>query len=269
MASEVILITGASSGIGQTCASHLVSLGYVVYGTSRKAATGSEAKYIPLQMDVTDRQSVKQGIASIIEQQGQIDAVVNNAGMGYMSVLEYATEKEVRMQMDTNFMGVVNVCSEVLPHMRRRHRGKIINISSVGGVMGLPYQGIYSASKFAVEGYSEALALEVARFGIKICLIEPSDFKTGFTANRPRPEIPVDDELYKSSLQRTSAIIVKEEESGKEPIVLAKLLAKILKRNNPRFRYPVGKFDQVLSVYLKRLIPTKWFLVVLRTYYKV
>ncbi len=267
--SAIILITGASSGIGKTCAEYLSSIGHTVYGTSRKPASTDKPKYIPLQMDVTDRQSVKEGIASIIDQQGRIDVVVNNAGMGYLSVLEYATEKEVRLQMDTNFMGVVNVCAEALPHMRRQHCGKIVNISSIGGVMGLPYQGIYSASKFAVEGYSEALSLEVARFGIRVSLIEPSDFKTAFTANRPKPEISVDDETYKASLARTSRIIVDEEESGKSPFVLAKLLAKIVQTKNPRFRYPVGKVDQVLSVYIKRLLPSRWFQFILRTYYKV
>ena len=176
MQPQVILITGASSGFGKITAQMLSAQGHIVYGTSRKLSEDmNEVKM--LVVDVTNSPSIRQAIDRILSEQGRIDVLINNAGMGIGGALELATEKEVNIQMNTNFFGVVNMCREVLPVMRKNRKGKIINISSIGGVMGIPYQGFYSASKFAVEGYSEALALEVHPFNIKVCVVEPGDFK--------------------------------------------------------------------------------------------
>lgn len=266
---QVILITGASSGLGKACAEYLLGKGHTIYGTSRKAMQSDIPGLHFLQMDVTDRTSVEAGIQHIIKEQGQIDVVVNNAGIGILGSLELATEQEVRMQMDTNFHGVVNVCSAAIPYLREQRSGKIINISSVGGLMGLPFQGVYSASKFAVEGYSEALALELHRFGIKVTLIEPGDFNTGFTGNRIISKATFEEEAYKESAKTTLAIIEKEETNGCDPCRLAKVIDKIIRRKNPPFRVPVGKFEQILSIYVKRYLPAKWYAAILRSYYKV
>jgi len=267
--SNVILITGASSGIGKSSAEYLAKKGNIVYGTSRKEMESNHENIFFLQMDVTDRESVKKGISRIIEEQGKIDTVINNAGIGILGALELATEKEIRLQMETNFYGTVNVCSEVIPHFRKQNKGKIINISSVGGVMGLPYQGFYSASKFAVEGYSEALSLELHQFNIRVVIIEPGDFNTGFTSNRLISDATINDVDYKASVETTLKIIKKEESNGCHPDKIAKLINKIIRKKKPRFRYPIGKFEQVLSIYAKRFLPNRWYNTILRSYYKV
>lgn len=267
--SKVVLITGASSGIGKACAQYLLEKGYIVYGTSRKTIISENANMHFLQMDVTNRQSVDEGVARIISEQGHIDVVMNNAGMGIMGSLELATEEEVRLQMDANFHGVVNICSAVVLYMRKQRSGHIINVSSIGGVMGLPYQGFYSASKFAVEGYSEALSIELYRFGVKVTLIEPGDFNTGFTGNRQLSEATLACDDYCESFKTTLELVEKEEKGGSHPIKIAKAVEKIIRKKNPPFRYPIGNFEQVLSIYVKRLLPSKWYSAILRKYYKV
>ena len=169
---QVILITGASSGFGKVTAQALAGKGYVVYGTSRRIANGNIGQVRMLIADVTDENSVRSAVNRIMEEQGHIDVLINNAGMGIGGALEMATDEEISSQMDTNFMGMVRMCKAVLPIMRKQRQGKIINISSIAGRIAVPYQGFYSASKFAIEGYSEALSMEVYPFGIKVCVVE-------------------------------------------------------------------------------------------------
>ena len=175
---QVILITGASSGFGKVTAQTLAGKGYVVYGTSRRIANGNIGQIRMLIADVTDENSVRSAVNRIMDEQGHIDVLINNAGMGIGGALEMATDEEISSQMDTNFMGMVRMCRAVLPIMRKQRQGKIINISSIAGRIAVPYQGFYSASKFAIEGYSEALSMEVYPFGIKVCVVEPGDFNT-------------------------------------------------------------------------------------------
>ena len=212
---------------------------------------------------------VTKAVNYIIEKEGSIDVVINNAGVGVGGSIELATEEEISLQMNTNFMGMANVCSIVLPFFRKQRHGKIINISSIGGIMGLPYQGFYSASKFAIEGYSEALAAEVKGFGIKVILVEPGDFSTNFTANRKKSFLTLQNNNYKESFLRSLKIIEKEENGGLKPIILAKKIEKIIELKNPRFRYVVANLEQKLSVILKRIIPGNLFISILRDYYKV
>jgi short-subunit dehydrogenase len=264
---KVILITGASSGFGLTTAQYLINKGYTVYGTSRKLVNNNNINM--LQMDVCNKESITKAVNYIIEKEGSIDVVINNAGVGVGGSIELATEDEISLQMNTNFMGMANVCSIVLPFFRKQRYGKIINISSIGGIMGLPYQGFYSASKFAIEGYSEALAAEVKGFGIKVILVEPGDFSTNFTANRKKSFLTLQNNNYKESFLRSLKIIEKEENGGLKPIILAKKIEKIIKLKNPRFRYVVANLEQKLSVILKRIIPGNLFINILRDYYKV
>ena len=147
---QVILITGASSGFGKISAQMLAERGHIVYGTSRKQ-TESSGKVTMLVVDVTDPSSIEQAVNKIYSKHGRIDVLINNAGMGIGGALELATKEEVALQMDTNFFGVVNMCKAVLPLMRKAQKGKIINLSSIAGIMAVPYQGFYSASKFAIE----------------------------------------------------------------------------------------------------------------------
>ncbi len=263
----VILITGASSGIGQACAEYLAAKNYTVYGTSRKAPVAKPGAIRMLQMDVTDPGSIKSAIETIIHEQGRIDVVINNAGMGIAGAAELATPNEIQSQMQTNFMGTVNVCSAVLPHMRQAKSGKIINLSSLGGVMGIPFQGFYSASKFAVEGYSEALSLEVHPFGIKVILIEPGDFSTGFTSSRALSGITQKDPDYSETFDRCMGIIEKEETGGCKPQKIAKLMHRIVRKKHPKFRYKVGNLVQTNFARAKRFIPARTYQRLLRFFY--
>lgn len=264
---KVILITGASSGFGKAIAELLASKGHIVYGTSRKPKEHTSIHF--LQMDVRDSVSVASGVEKVIQEQGRIDVLINNAGMGIGGSLELATQEEISEQMGTNFGGCVNLCQKVLPYMRKQRQGRIINLSSIGGVMGLPYQGFYSASKYAIEGFSEALAAEVKGFGITVSLVEPGDFATGFTASRQNSQATLDNEDYGTSFSRSLSLIEKEENGGLKPEVLAKRIARIVTCRRPRMRYVVANLEQWFSVVLHRIIPGNWFVNILRSYYKV
>ena len=264
---KVVLITGASSGFGKATAERLSKHGYTIYGTSRNVMTDTDIRYIV--MDVRNQESVRNGIEKITKECGRLDVVINNAGMGIGGSLEMATNDEIELQMGTNFRGCVNVCQAVLPIMRKQGGGQIINLSSIGGIMGLPYQGYYSASKFAIEGFTEALAAEVRGFGIKVSMVEPGDFATNFTARRKNSEATAKSDAYGDSFARSLSLIEKEENGGLKPEKLAKTMEKIIESRRPRLRYVVANFEQKLSVLLKRILPGNWFVGILRDYYKV
>lgn len=263
---KIILITGASSGFGKATAQLLASQGHIVYGTSRKPCENPPIKM--LVMDVRNRESIKQGVEQIIAEQGRIDVLINNAGMGIGGSLELATPEEIDVQMGTNFGGCVNMCQAVLPYMRKQRNGQIINFSSIGGVMGLPYQGFYSASKFAIEGFSEALSGEIKRFGISVSIIEPGDFHTNFTASRNNSKATLQDPDYGPIFKQTLSLIEKEENGGLLPEVLSKKILKIINTKKPKLRYPVANLEQHCSIFLKKLITGNQFVNVLRKYYR-
>jgi len=266
MKNKVVLITGASSGLGKAIANHLHSLGYIVYGTSRKKMKPEEG-WNPLVMDVTIRESVNKAVASVLEAQGHIDVLINNAGFGLTGPAEFFTDEEIYRQLDTNFFGTVRVCQAVLPSMRQQKNGTIINISSIGGIAGLPFQSFYSASKFAVEGFSEALMQEVRPFGIRVVLVEPGDFRTSFTANR-QPSIRLfTGDIYTDMFRKTAAIFEDDERNGCHPEKIARAVARILRKKSPSFRYPVGKTDQLLFIVLRHILPGNVYLKILASHY--
>ena len=184
MGKSVVLITGASSGIGKACADHLAQLGFTVYGASRTIENLGEVRWTPLVMDVDQDGAVTHGVELVRAQAGQLDIVVNCAGFGIAGSVEDTTLEEAKAQFDTNFFGTVRLCQAALPGMRQQGAGLIVNMSSLAGLLGLPFESFYSASKFALEGLTEALRLEVAPFGVRVVLIEPGNFRTGFTAKR-------------------------------------------------------------------------------------
>jgi NAD(P)-dependent dehydrogenase (short-subunit alcohol dehydrogenase family) len=271
MSSKIILITGISSGFGFAMAKAFCERGHIVYGTSRYArAENLPAAVRWLALDVTNGASVEQAVAAVYAAEKRIDVVVNNAGMGICGAAELATDEEIALQMNTNFMGVVRVCRAVLPVMRAQRSGRIINISSIGGVFAVPYQGLYSASKFAVEGYSEALSLETKAFGVDIVLVEPGDFNTGFTAGRRISERTASNTDYQKAFAKTLAIIEQDERMGGSPDYLAKKMVRIVEKKYPRLRYVVAKsLLQRLSVMLSRFIPDRWFEKILRLFYSM
>ena len=263
----VVLITGISSGFGLETARLLSQEGHTVYGTVRR-----EVEPLPqvhyLKVDVRDPEAVKEAVSQVIHQEGRIDVLVNNAGMGIGGPLEFATEEEVREQMDANFMGLVHFVKAVLPYMRKQGSGKIIALSSIGGLMGLPFQGFYSASKFAIEGYCEALRLETRKMGITVVVVRPGDFSTGFTASRKKTANDEALQVYKTYAESMGKI-EHDETGGLKPQVLAQKISKIIRKKNPRHGYVVASFEQRLSVFLKRILPAKWFALILGSYYKL
>lgn len=263
---KVIIITGVSSGFGKATAELLASHGHKVYGICRRKADHPNINYI--QCDVRDVETISLKIKEIYDKEGAIDVLINNAGMGIGGSLEMATREEIDTQMNVNFMGCVNMCQKVLPYMRKQQYGKIINLSSIGGIMGLPYQGFYSASKFAIEGFSEALSAEVKGFGIHVSLVEPGDFATNFTASRKNSQATMEDPNYGPIFKRSLELIEKEEKKGLTPDTLARKIEKIVDANHPHLRYVVANFEQWLSVMLKRIIPGNWFVDILSDYYK-
>ncbi len=265
---QVILITGASSGLGKAMAEHLASQGHTVYGTSRKP-DGMKYPYKVIKMDVTDEKSVATAVNEVIAAEGKIDVLINNAGMGIGGALENFSEVETRKQLDTNFFGMATVIRTVLPYMREKKSGKIINVSSIGGLMGLPFQGHYSAAKYAVEGYSEALSMEVKPFNIRVVIINPGDFKTGFTSARIFTEIDSKGSVYDKNYQNAIAMMAKDEQGGSDPMVLARTIGKIVKKNKPKFHYIIGRFDQRLIAHLKPFLPHSLMSWILMDHYKV
>ena len=173
--SLVVLVTGTSSGFGRAISVALAAAGHRVYGTTRASSAQSGPGVLPLALDVTRDDQVQAGVAQIMRDAGRIDALVNNAGIGIAGAVEDFTIEEVKQQFDTNFFGVHRMCRAVLPHMRKQGSGHIVNMSSLGGIVSLPFGSMYCASKFALEAYSEALRMEVRPFGIWVSLIEPGD----------------------------------------------------------------------------------------------
>jgi NAD(P)-dependent dehydrogenase (short-subunit alcohol dehydrogenase family) len=261
-APKTVLVTGASTGIGQCCADHLATRGYRVFGTSRRAGSlpTQPARGVELiQMDVDDDQSVARGVRTVVEKAGRLDAVINNAGWGLMGAVEDTSIEEARAQLETNFFGVLRVCREVLPVMRRQGGGHVINISSLGGIVGLPFSGMYSASKFALEGLSESLRLETWRFGIRVVLIEPGDFRTNFTEMRRMTKATTGESAYREAVARALAAQEKEERNGPGPESIARLVESILRTSRPRVRYTVGMLSQRIVVPCKRFLPQRVF----------
>jgi short-subunit dehydrogenase len=266
---KIVLITGISSGFGKATAELLYTKGYIVYGFSRKQSDNLKGKIKVLKADVTDAVSVQRAVSVLIDREGDIDVLINNAGMGVTGSIEDSSREEIQLQMSTNFMGYVNMIQAVLPVMRKQAKGTIINTSSIGGLMGLPYQGFYSASKFAVEGLSEALRMELIPFNIKVIVIQPGDFFTNFTVNRKPVNTGGSDSAYGTQSQKTLSIIEKDEKGGMSPDFLARKVAKILEQKNPYHHYIIATPEQKFAVLLKRLLPASWFMKMLSSHYGI
>jgi NAD(P)-dependent dehydrogenase (short-subunit alcohol dehydrogenase family) len=268
----VVLITGASSGLGRSCAERLHARGCRVYGTSRRAPENgdSAAGYALIGMDVTSEESVRRAIELILAREGRLDVVLNNAGDGIAGAIEDTSIEEARQQLDTNFFGVLRVCRAVLPAMRRRGAGLIVNVSSLGGLIGLPFQGLYSASKFAVEGMTEVLRMEVKPFGVRVVLVEPGDFRTGFTAQRRRVRAAGPESPYAGRFGKALAVMERDEQGGADPLGVARLVERIIAMRAPRPRYKVGSFFQTLSAgLLRKILPQKLFEALLMMSYDI
>ena len=253
---KVVLVTGASAGIGWACADHLARSGWTVVGASRRGTSGGGWR--GMVMDVDDDASVSAGVAGILEDHGHIDALLACAGWGLAGAAEQTSLAEAKAQFETNFWGIVRVANAVLPIFRRQRYGRLVFMSSLGGLFGIPFQSFYSASKFALEGYGESLAYEVAPFGIHVTLIEPGNFRTDFTQSRRKIEVAGDDP-YAAAQTKAIEVMERDEMKGANPKDVAKVAERVLVSARPPRRVSVGKFDERIGVLGKRILPFRVF----------
>jgi NAD(P)-dependent dehydrogenase (short-subunit alcohol dehydrogenase family) len=254
---RVVLITGASSGVGQCTARLLSQRGDKVFGTSRNPASADSIPGVEmLSLDVRADDSVRACVEAVCSHAGYIDVLINNAGYELAGALEELSLEEARAQFETNFFGVVRMVNAVLPLMRRQKRGYIVNVSSLVGLSAIPFLGIYSASKFALEGYTEALRHEVKPFNIRVSLTEAGFLKTPMMNNRQIAANRISD--YDPWRQRALDAIRADEEKAPGPELVAKTLLEIMSNKAPRLRYPIGQ--QAKSVArLRRFLPAGMF----------
>lgn len=206
-------------------------------------------------MDVREESQVRAAVNGLMKREGRLDVVVNNAGIAFAGAVEDTSIEEAREQFDVNFFGALRVCRAVLPILRRQRSGWVVNIGSIGGLVAIPYQGLYSASKFALEGLSESLRLEVRQFGVRVVLIEPGDHRTGLTGNRRGTAASESNPAYREPFGRAVRRMAADEQGGPEPEAVARLLHRIVNRSHPRLRYTVGPVPERAAVWLKRLLP--------------
>jgi len=262
---KVILVTGTSAGIGKACADRLHSSGWTVYGASRRGTTGSEgaaeaaATWTPMTMNVDRDSEVTDGVQRLLEEQGRIDAVVACAGWGLAGPVENTPISAAKEQLETNFWGAVRLAQAALPVMRSQGSGRIVLISSLGGLIGLPFQAFYSASKFAMEGYGEALAYEVEPFGVHVTLVEPGNFKTAFTSSRQDVDPPPGGDPYAAASAKAISVMERDEAAGADPELAAKVIERVLNAKRPPRRVSAGKMDERVGVLGKRLLPHRLF----------
>ncbi len=249
---KVILITGGSSGLGLAICARLAAAGHKVYGTSRKVTERPES-WTALDMDVTDEASVRTAVDMVMSRERRIDVVVNNAGVGIQGAAEDIDVATAQRAFDTNFFGIHRVCREVLPQMRSQKSGLIINISSIAANFGLPYRAFYSASKAAVNRYTETLRMEVAYFGVKVVIVEPGEFKTSIAGSRLRPQHV--SATYTERYTKAMGILDGALSYSRDPDELAQVVERIVASSRPRNIYRVAQGVQKLSVLLKKLLP--------------
>jgi len=253
MKSKVAIVTGASSGIGAATAEMLANAGYKVYGTSRKGAQANQRAYKMIALDVNSEASIHAALKEVMQTEGRIDLVVNNAGFGVAAGgAEESSVEQAKSIFETNFFGVVRVIRAVVPYMRQQGQGRIINIGSILGLIPAPYMATYAASKHAIEGYSESLDHELRTRGIRVSVIEPAYTKTNFEANAPEVDTKI--EAYDVARKALAKILKSAVENGDDPKVVAKVVLKAANAKHPKIRYTAGKLACRLS-FLRRFAP--------------
>jgi NAD(P)-dependent dehydrogenase (short-subunit alcohol dehydrogenase family) len=266
--SKVVLITGGSSGIGKSIGEFLHQKGFVVYGTSRNPEKITNSIFPLVALDVRDKQSIVNCVAEVIQKSGRLDIVINNAGVGITGPIEEIPTEEIRNNFETNLFGPIEVMKAVLPQMREQKSGLIINITSIAGYMGLPYRGIYSASKGALELITEALRMEVKSFGIQITNVAPGDFATNIASGRYHAPV-LKGSAYEVPYGNTLKEIDSHVDSGSNPNEMAEAIFSIIQTKNPKVHYKVGAFLQKFSIFLKRILPDTLYEKMLMNHYKL
>ncbi|WP_298883589.1 oxidoreductase [uncultured Bradyrhizobium sp.] len=250
---KIALVTGASSGIGEATAERLARAGYKVYGTSRRGAQGKRS-FEMVALDVTSDESVEAAVSEVMRRDGRIDLLVNNAGFGVAPAgAEESSIEQARSIFETNFFGLIRMTRAVVPHMRRRGSGRIVNIGSVLGFLPMPYGALYAATKHAVEGYSESLDHELRMRGIRVTVIEPAYTKTPFDANFMEPDAKLDE--YRATRTHVSKRVNEVMTTAEGPGVVAETVLKAASAAHPKVRYTAGKLAHRLRL-LRRFAPS-------------
>ncbi len=260
--SQTVLVTGASSGIGQAIAQLLAERGFKIFGTARKPAAATLGNVTMVPLDVRSDDSVR----ACIERVGPIDVLVNNAGYALMGSAEETSLDEAKAQLETNFFGVARMVKAVLPGMRKTGSGKIINIGSLAGITAIPFGSFYTASKFALEGYTEALWHELRPFGIHATLIEPGFVSTAIGDSTQVAAAPL--APYDSVRQRATAALGRHVKTGISPEAVAKTVLRAVQSRSPALRYRVGT-DAAWLPRLKSVMPWPLFAVGVRRTFAV
>ncbi len=266
-AAKVVLVTGASSGIGAATALRLAHAGYRVYGTSRRGGPG-QGGITMLSMDVCDPGSVAAAVNAVMDACGRIDALVNNAGFGLAGSVEDTGIEDLHRQLDANLFGALRVCQAVLPIMRAQGSGRIVQISSLAARIGVPFQGAYSASKAALARLSEALAIEVAPFNIEVVLIEPGDTRTNFTAARSWTGAALASGVYRERAHHAIAVMEKSEAAGRSADDVARLVEQALSAPKPRLCYVSATPLEHVLLFLHRVLPGRAFEAIMKSTYE-
>lgn len=266
--SKVVLITGGSSGIGKTVGIYLQKKGYKVYGSSRKPENVTNNSFPLVAIDVRNSESIQQAVQEIIDIEGKIDVLINNAGVGITGPIEEIPLEEIQNNFHTNVFGPIEMMKAVLPFMRNQNSGLIINVTSIAGYMGLPYRGIYSASKGALELITESIRMEVKPFNIKVTNVAPGDFATDIASRRFHAPI-LENSPYKKVYSEQLATIDEHVDEGGDPIEMAKAIDKIIQNQNPKVHYKVGAFMQKFSIFLKKVLADTTYERILMNHYKI
>ena len=250
---KIALVTGASSGIGETTARRLAAAGFKVYGTSRRGAQGEQRSFEMLRLDVTSDDSVAAAVGDMMRLEGRVDLLVNNAGFGVApAAAEESSIAQAQSIFDTNFFGIVRMTRAVVPHMRRQGAGRIINIGSVLGFLPMPYAALYAATKHAVEGYSQSLDHELRTRGIRVSVIEPAFTKTQFEGNSLEPDSKLDE--YREVRAAMNARVSELMAAAEGPAVVADAVLKAATAAKPKLRYTAGRLAKRLQL-LRRFAP--------------
>lgn len=265
---KVVLITGGSSGIGKSVGEFLLEKGFTVYGTSRNPQKISNHPFKLVALDVTDVETIDAAINEVISNEGRLDVLVNNAGMGITGPIEETPTEEMRNVFNTNLFGAIDVMKAVLPQMRTQKSGLIINVTSIAGYMGLPFRGIYSATKGALEIVTEAIRMEVKSFGIQVTNVAPGDFATNIASGRYHTPV-FENSPYKKTYQENLNLMDAHVDSGSDPMEMATAIYKIIQTPNPKIHYKVGDFMQKFSIVLKKVLPDKMYEKLLMNHYKL
>ena len=266
--SKVVLITGGSSGIGKSVGEYLQTKGFVVYGTSRNPDNYPGSKFPIVALDVTKSESISQCIHNVLEKEQNIDVLINNAGAGITGPVEEIPEEEIKRNFETNFFGPINVIKAVLPSMRQQNSGLIINVTSIAGYMGLPFRGVYSASKGALELITEAFRMELKEFKIEMTNVAPGDFATNIAAGRYHAPV-LEDSPYKATYGKSLKMMDDHVDGGSDPNEMAEAIFRIIQTKKPKTHYKVGVFMQKFSIVLKRILPDKVYERLLMNHYEL